>query len=594
VAISAGFWYSLALRSDGSLVAWGNDSYGQVSNVPAGNDYVAISAGRWHSLALRSNGSLVAWGRNTNGQSNVPAGNNYVAIAAGHYHSLALSMAYMVSASVTGGHGSVTEAFQNAGYGGTATINITPDHGYHIASITDNGVPQPLSDPYIISNVIKNHHVMVTFETTFYFAEGYTGSGFQEYLCLGNLGGTEAKAAITYLYKDGTTKPGEVTIPPDSRATVNVNAEAGADKEVSIMVTSQQQIVVERPMYFNYKGKWAGGHDVVGATSTSNTWYFAEGYTGMGFEQWVSVLNPGNTQANLTFRFQTQEKGEVIITAATAAPNSRTTFKVNDLLGNNYQNSLKLESDIPIVAERPMYFSYQGTRSWNWQGGHCVMGTTELSKEYYFAEGCTRNGFEEWLTLQNPHNEKITIQAVYQLGEGQANPSPKYYEVPGGSRRTIYIPDEVGGGNDVSVYLSSDQPFLAERPMYFNYKYTDISAQGGHCVIGAISPSSEWFLAEGYTGKNFNQWICIQNPHSEYATVEITYLTQEAGPLQARTITVPARTRRTVMVNDDAGQNYQLSTRVKVLSGPGVVVERPMYFIYNGWDGGHDVVGFTP
>ncbi len=54
--------------------------------------------------------------------------------------------------------------------------------------------------------------------STFYFAEGYTGSGFQEYLCLGNPGASEAKASITYLYKDGSTKPGEVTIPANSRA----------------------------------------------------------------------------------------------------------------------------------------------------------------------------------------------------------------------------------------------------------------------------------------------------------------------------------------------------------------------------------------
>ncbi len=75
--------------------------------------------------------------------------------------------------------------------------------------------------------------------TTFYFAEGYTGEGFQEYLCLGNPDDTEATAEITYLFVDGSTRPGEVTIPPDSRATVDVNAEVGAGMEVSIMVASQ-------------------------------------------------------------------------------------------------------------------------------------------------------------------------------------------------------------------------------------------------------------------------------------------------------------------------------------------------------------------
>jgi hypothetical protein len=38
----------------------------------------------------------------------------------------------------------------------------------------------------------------------------------------------------------------------------------GAERNVSIKVTSDLPIVAERPMYFNYKGSWSGGHDVVG------------------------------------------------------------------------------------------------------------------------------------------------------------------------------------------------------------------------------------------------------------------------------------------------------------------------------------------
>ena len=51
--------------------------------MPAGNDFVAIAAGSVHSLALKSDGSLVGWGYNCYGQTNVPAGNDFVAISAG-------------------------------------------------------------------------------------------------------------------------------------------------------------------------------------------------------------------------------------------------------------------------------------------------------------------------------------------------------------------------------------------------------------------------------------------------------------------------------------------------------------------------------
>src|SRR5204863_175263 len=51
----------------------------------------AVAAGFYHCLALRENGTVVAWGYNNYGQTNVPAGlSNVVAIAAGGYQSIAL------------------------------------------------------------------------------------------------------------------------------------------------------------------------------------------------------------------------------------------------------------------------------------------------------------------------------------------------------------------------------------------------------------------------------------------------------------------------------------------------------------------------
>ncbi len=88
VAVEGGAEHSLALRTDGSLVAWGRNNYGQC-DVPSGTNYVAIAAGGWHNLALKSDGSIVAWGNNDNGRSNAPPG-NYIAIAAGGGHSLAI------------------------------------------------------------------------------------------------------------------------------------------------------------------------------------------------------------------------------------------------------------------------------------------------------------------------------------------------------------------------------------------------------------------------------------------------------------------------------------------------------------------------
>src|SRR5207249_12062467 len=62
VAVSGGEAHSLALKSDGTVIGWGDNSQGQIT-IPSGlTNAAAIDAGRYHSLALRSNGTVVAWG----------------------------------------------------------------------------------------------------------------------------------------------------------------------------------------------------------------------------------------------------------------------------------------------------------------------------------------------------------------------------------------------------------------------------------------------------------------------------------------------------------------------------------------------------
>jgi hypothetical protein len=91
IAVDGGWDHCLALKADGSLVAWGRDNYDQVSLTPGGNDFVAIDAGYYHNVALKSDGSLVAWGRdNYNQVSTAPVGTGFVAVAAGGYHCVAL------------------------------------------------------------------------------------------------------------------------------------------------------------------------------------------------------------------------------------------------------------------------------------------------------------------------------------------------------------------------------------------------------------------------------------------------------------------------------------------------------------------------
>ena len=83
VAIAANISHYLFLKQDGTVVAWGQNQYGQC-NVPAElSGVIAIAAGYDHSLALKQDGTVVAWGGTNHDQCNVPGGlRDAVAIAA--------------------------------------------------------------------------------------------------------------------------------------------------------------------------------------------------------------------------------------------------------------------------------------------------------------------------------------------------------------------------------------------------------------------------------------------------------------------------------------------------------------------------------
>jgi alpha-tubulin suppressor-like RCC1 family protein len=159
VAIAAGSNFSLALKADGTVRAWGNNGIGQLGNgttgaslVPApvvvtdADHYlpgiVAIAAGYNHALAVKSNGLLLAWGWNSfgqlgNGATTVEANPTPVhvvgpqapaAISAGYRHSLALALTYTPDPAIAG-YITITADNKTVTYGGTVptlTYSVTP------------------------------------------------------------------------------------------------------------------------------------------------------------------------------------------------------------------------------------------------------------------------------------------------------------------------------------------------------------------------------------------------------------------------------------------------------------------------------------
>ena len=109
VQLSSRGLHSLALLSNGTVAAWGWNGYGQ-STVPSTvTNIVQVAAGTSFSLALKANGTVMAWGDNSLGQTTVPAVlTNTVQISSGSDHALALRSDGTVAAWGWNGYGQTT------------------------------------------------------------------------------------------------------------------------------------------------------------------------------------------------------------------------------------------------------------------------------------------------------------------------------------------------------------------------------------------------------------------------------------------------------------------------------------------------------
>jgi len=166
VAIAAGGSFSLALKKNGAVYAWGNNKVGElgngtlkdhptpiaVSSLGAGSGVVAIAAGTSFALALTSGGKVLAWGNNKSGElgtgttinktkpvqvQGLGSGSGVVAISAGDSFAMALKSDGTVLAWGNDGSGELGDG--NGGHGNTSSIPVQATglgSGSEVVSIT--------------------------------------------------------------------------------------------------------------------------------------------------------------------------------------------------------------------------------------------------------------------------------------------------------------------------------------------------------------------------------------------------------------------------------------------------------------------------
>ena len=91
-SVTTGWEHTLGLRTDGTVVAAGYNADGR-GNVESWRDMAAVSAGQWHTVGLKTNGTVIGLGCNKDGRLDFEGWENIQNISAGRNHTLGLTAA---------------------------------------------------------------------------------------------------------------------------------------------------------------------------------------------------------------------------------------------------------------------------------------------------------------------------------------------------------------------------------------------------------------------------------------------------------------------------------------------------------------------
>jgi hypothetical protein len=425
--------------------------------------------------------------------------------------------------------------------------------------------------------------VVTVNEFVYFLAEGATGDFFDLDVLIGNPNLAAAAVLVEFLKEDGTTVQQGYTVPPQTRLTIPVDEiedlEATAVSTV-VHATEAQPLIVERTM--RWDDAHFGAHGGTAVEGARTRWLFAEGSQGF-FDTFVLLANANLTPANVTLTFLREFEGPVVVqrTVGPLARQNVWALEEAALVGRSF--SIVVESDVPIIAERAMYFPSlavadpSGRRGF--EGGHAAAGVTEPATSWFHAEGATGAFFDTYILVGNANSVPANVTFTWLLETGQTVVGQK--TIPANTRLTVPVDGEdplLADAPAVSTTVTSDVPVISERAMY----WTGDASQWfeAHDSFGVTATATKWGLSEGRVGgpEEFGTFILLANPTGTAAELQVTYIRESGAPV-VKTYTVGPTSRKNIWVNVEVSElvNESFGAVIEVTNGVPIAVERAMY-----------------
>jgi hypothetical protein len=380
---------------------------------------------------------------------------------------------------------------------------------------------------------------------------------------------TTALVQVDYLLLGGGAVTKNITMGPETRRGLFANDPdegPGPNAAFGIRITSNQPISAQQALVDT-----AGGlaHGTAGSKILSDTWYFAEGFTGNGWLTFISATNPNSTAVDVTAVYHLTD-GSTVPVQKTIPANGRETFVGHeDVPGSAF--SVEIQSTLPIVSQEVLIDTV-GLLA------HGTIGSTELSTTWHLAEGFTGDSWLTFISVGNIGTSPATVTATYNLFG--ASPEVRQLVVPAGARETFVgheLATGVGPGQAFGVTIQSDLPVVVQEVLIDPKPGVAV----GHGVLASTQLGNAFLFGGGSSEPGWLTFISVTNPGTQAGTVDATYYFDSGDPVQ-RSQPIPANSRITFASFEDSGPGKSAAFAVRVAASVPVVAQEVL--IYAGPD----------
>jgi hypothetical protein len=210
---------------------------------------------------------------------------------------------------------------------------------------------------------------------TWFFGDVLTGFIFDTWLTLTNPQPFPANVQITWLRTGEPPVHETRTLEPGSRTSVLADSVPElASTSASVAIVADVPILAERAVGWPaFTGSLLENHTKIGASALGTRWLLAEGEIGgpQNLDCYVVIANPDSAPATVTLTLL-RENRELLARTFLVPAMSRIMVRPVEIgLQSQERFGIQVDSDIPIAAERSMYWSAEG---WYTRGGTNEVG----------------------------------------------------------------------------------------------------------------------------------------------------------------------------------------------------------------------------